>query len=342
MRLSTGFHKYDDISESRERVSTTCGSGWVNGDATQSEKLTPATAGGTDMLARFPICHRTYEILYLDKSPEIPKKLHMTRVRFTILLLLLVSVPLTVTAQNLNEDLLAATRKSDLAKVKALLDQGADVNAKSNYGATPLFFACDRGNVEIVKLLLERGADVNVKDTFYAATPLGWALGKTNPEVIRLLIEKGAKETQQALTFAINGGHVAVAKAALDAGRFDPEALNRALRSALGKNNQEIVALLKAAGAKELPVFNVPPEVLKGYEGTYRSPAVVMVFAVKDGKLIATVNSADNTMVALSQHTFEIDGAGGVTVVFTLEGEKVTGLNLTTPGGKFALTKEVK
>ena len=266
----------------------------------------------------------------------------MTRVRFALLLLIVVSIPLMVAAQNLNEDLLAATRKSDLAKVKALLDQGADVNAKSNYGATPLFFACDRGNVEIVRLLLERGADVNAKDTFYGATPLGWALSKTNPEVIRLLVEKGAKETQQALTFAINGGHAAVAKAALDAGRFDQDTLNRALRTALGKKNQEIVGLLKAAGAKELPVFNVPPEVMKSYVGTYKSPAVVMSFTVKDGNLVATVNNSDNATVALSQHTFEIDGSGGVTIVFTLEGEKVTGLNLTTPGGKFALTKEVK
>ena len=266
----------------------------------------------------------------------------MTRVRFTLLLLIVVSVPRLVAAQNLNEDLLAATRKSDFAKVKALLDQGADVNAKSNYGATPLFFASDRGNVEIVKLLLERGADVNVKDTFYGATPLGWALGKSNPEIIRLLVEKGAKETVQALAFAVNGGHVAVAKAALDAGRFDQATLNRTLRSALSKNNQEIAGLLKAAGAKELPAFDVAPEVMKSYEGTYRNPAVLMVFTVKDGKLIARVNNADNTMFALSPHTFETDGPGGITVVFTLEGEKVTGLNLTTLAGKYVLTKEVK
>ena len=41
------------------------------------------------------------------------------------------------------EDLLAAVRKSDAERVKALA-QGADVNAKSPYGATGLFFAADR------------------------------------------------------------------------------------------------------------------------------------------------------------------------------------------------------
>src|SRR5580700_4833259 len=64
-------------------------------------------------------------------------------------------------ADDLTDDLLAATRKGDLAQVKALLDKGASVNSKSPYGQTPLFFACDRGYVDIVKLLLDRGAEVN-------------------------------------------------------------------------------------------------------------------------------------------------------------------------------------
>ena len=81
-------------------------------------------------------------------------------------------------AQNLNDDLLAAARKSDVEAVKGLLAKGADPNAKSPYGATPLFFACDRGNLEIVKILIERGADVNVKDTFYNSTAVTWAVSK--------------------------------------------------------------------------------------------------------------------------------------------------------------------
>ena len=79
-------------------------------------------------------------------------------------------------ADDHTDDLLAATRKGDLAKVKALLDQGASVNSKSAYGQTPLFFACDRGYVDIAKLLIDRGADVNVEDTFYHANALSWAV----------------------------------------------------------------------------------------------------------------------------------------------------------------------
>jgi len=67
------------------------------------------------------------------------------------------------------EDLLAAVRKGDASRVKVLLEQGADVNAKSPYGATALFFAADRGNMEIIRILIDHGADVKVKDTFYGA-----------------------------------------------------------------------------------------------------------------------------------------------------------------------------
>src|SRR5690242_1443895 len=88
-------------------------------------------------------------------------------------LIVVIAAPLF--SDELGDQLLAAVRKSDVAGVRALLAKGADVNAKSPYGATPLFFACDRGNLEIVKLLLDRGAEVNVQDTFYNSTALSWA-----------------------------------------------------------------------------------------------------------------------------------------------------------------------
>src|SRR5580698_7978615 len=99
----------------------------------------------------------------------------MTLLRCLTLAVLVVSF---LRADDLTDDLLAATRKGDLAQVKALLDKGASVNSKSAYGQTPLFFACDRGYTEIVKLLIDRGADVNVEDTFYHASALSWAIEK--------------------------------------------------------------------------------------------------------------------------------------------------------------------
>lgn len=122
----------------------------------------------------------------------------------------------------------AAVRKGDAAAVKKLLDQGVDVNTKYRYNATALSFACDRGHVEVVKLLLERGADLNAEDTFYHATPLTWAIQPATGrkpehlEVVRLLLAKGGIPAAQ---------------------------LTNALEAATRTKQDDVVALLKAAGA---------------------------------------------------------------------------------------------
>ena len=66
-----------------------------------------------------------------------------------LLAALILSTTIPLLADDLGDDLLAATRKGDIAQVKALLDKGASVNAKTRYNQTPLFFACDRGHLEI-------------------------------------------------------------------------------------------------------------------------------------------------------------------------------------------------
>ena len=48
--------------------------------------------------------------------------------------------------QELNDQLYEAVRKGDVAAVTAVLDKGADVNAKFRYGTTALFKAAERGN----------------------------------------------------------------------------------------------------------------------------------------------------------------------------------------------------
>src|SRR5712672_1334645 len=99
----------------------------------------------------------------------------MTLLRILTLAVVVISLS---RADDLTDDLMTATRKGDLAQVKALLEKGVSVNAKSSYGQTHLFVAGDRGNMEIVKLLIERGADVNVEDTFYHANARSWAAQK--------------------------------------------------------------------------------------------------------------------------------------------------------------------
>lgn len=58
-----------------------------------------------------------------------------------------------------NEALMEATRKGDLAQVQDLLEKGADVNTRDEYGWTPLTLAAEKGHLEIVKLLITHGAN---------------------------------------------------------------------------------------------------------------------------------------------------------------------------------------
>lgn len=86
---------------------------------------------------------------------------------------------------------------NDAARLKELLDSGADVNALSPVGLTPLMFASQTGNAEMVKLLLAAGADVNAKiivnGTETEQTALQFATDAEFEEIVRLLKEAGAK-----------------------------------------------------------------------------------------------------------------------------------------------------
>ena len=50
----------------------------------------------------------------------------------------------------------------DLARVKALVEQGANVDAKDELGWTPLYWAACLGRTEVAKFLVANGASVQV------------------------------------------------------------------------------------------------------------------------------------------------------------------------------------
>lgn len=246
----------------------------------------------------------------------------------------------TAFAQSLNEDLLAAARKSDAPAVKALLAKGADVNAKSPYGATPLFFACDRGSAEVVKILLDAGADVNIKDTFYKSTPMTWAIQHDHAEVVKLLVAKTPSTKESATAQAVMQGQLKTVNVLLALGGHKPESLNLWLTMAEKNDYKEVMEALKAAGAKPQPKseFKVDPAQLKRYEGTFKNEQVELSFRVKDGKLLGTSNGFDFNMTPKAEHTFEPEGQPS-TVVFKLEGEKVTALTVKGAGGELTIKK---
>ena len=113
-------------------------------------------------------------------------------------------------------DLLEASQKQDIAKVKALLAAGVDVNSTNDYNATALFFACDRGNKELVKILLEAGASPNFKDRFYQATPITWAMQKGNDELVVMLLKAGVDDADSQMMGAVQRSNLAYVEALLE------------------------------------------------------------------------------------------------------------------------------
>jgi len=87
---------------------------------------------------------------------------------------------------------------SDIDRVRKLLDEGADPNAKDTYGNVPLLYAASR-SLEIVELLVDKGADPDIK-SFAGGTPIKSCIlagasvihRKMHADILRFLIGKGA------------------------------------------------------------------------------------------------------------------------------------------------------
>ncbi len=234
-----------------------------------------------------------------------------------------------VWAQDLGEQLFAAARKGDAAAVKTLLDKGVAVNAKARYDRTALSFAAHRGHLEVVRLLLDRGADPNIKDTFYGSSALALAASERHLPVVQALIDKGAAGGEELLMNGVAGGRAELVKTVLDKGGVSAETLSAALVIATRSKRDEIVEMLKAAGATPPPPadFPVEVEILKQYEGLYRSDrGLEITVAVKDGKLVGDqMGRSLGELGGISNTTFRLANNPEEVVTFVVEGGKVTG-----------------
>lgn len=77
--------------------------------------------------------------------------------------------------------------------VSALLDRGANVNARDNEGSTPLMFACT-SDPAIAMMMLEHNADPRPASDD-GVTALHIAAGSQSPNVIRHMLARGATQT---------------------------------------------------------------------------------------------------------------------------------------------------
>ncbi len=244
-----------------------------------------------------------------------------------LLLFALLLIPVATPAQNpkqeLNDQFFEAVRKGDVPAVAALLDKGVDVNAKFRYGTTALFKAAERGHTEVVKLLLARGADVTVKDTFYNTTAMSWALDNKHIEVIRALLEKDTASVNDVLMTGAREGNVELVRVAIEKGGLKPEMLTAATGD---EKKTEVLDMLKKAGA--VPPPEIDAATLQSYVGKYKAdPGPELSITLKDGKLFAAPpGQSPIALMALDKLTFKPTAFDGITLKFTIEGGKTTGM----------------
>jgi uncharacterized protein len=166
-----------------------------------------------------------------------------------------------------------AARGGDLDKVRALIDEGAAIDAQSERGETPLILAVLEGHAAVAELLITNGADVMARNE-RGLTPLHAAAYSGSAEMAQLLLDHGAALEDRTnvsggtpLIVAAEENHVAVAELLIARGAdlsipdrdgFTP------LTQAWAKNRTEMVRLLKRHGATCQPV-----EIL-GSEDYYR------------------------------------------------------------------------
>jgi ankyrin repeat protein/outer membrane lipoprotein-sorting protein len=111
----------------------------------------------------------------------------------------------------------------DMARVRSLVETGADVNAHGEGGMTPLHEAAVTARPEMVELLLQHGADPNSRRDS-GATPLMEATQNLNMRVARLLLDGGAdvnaatKKGTTTLHFAAAHGQLALIELLLQHG----------------------------------------------------------------------------------------------------------------------------
>jgi hypothetical protein len=80
------------------------------------------------------------------------------KISMMALLIAVVLLRVTVAIAGINENLVEAAKRGDLPEVKRLLAEGAEANAKDQYGKTALARASMKGHWEVQDMLLKAGA----------------------------------------------------------------------------------------------------------------------------------------------------------------------------------------
>jgi ankyrin repeat protein len=152
-----------------------------------------------------------------------------------------------------------AAMRGDLAAVRALLRDGADVNAAHGDGMTALHWAAERGEPEIAEVLLYAGANLDAVTRIGHYTPLHLAGKAGSAPLIEMLLAAGGEVDQRtttgvtALHLAAASGSAAAVGLLLDRGAEidarEPAWGQTPLIFAAARDRGEVIRVLLARGA---------------------------------------------------------------------------------------------
>lgn len=158
-----------------------------------------------------------------------------------------------IAADTKREALWAAVRAGDLKAIQKTIDDGANVNARNEYGVTAMWIATSKEQHDVIELLVKKGADVNAMDDIWYMTPLGNAVTYKDPKTAVMLIKAGAKDTDDAFLTAVTASNLKMAKAIQSNAKIGQETLDASLFQAKNSSKKELVDWLVSLGAKPIP-----------------------------------------------------------------------------------------
>jgi ankyrin repeat protein len=87
-----------------------------------------------------------------------------------------------------------AAREGEFAAAKALLESGAEIDARDRYGQTALMIAAHHGHQALVELLIESGANLDVTGK-YGLSALMLSVISGHGAIAEKLVRAGANRT---------------------------------------------------------------------------------------------------------------------------------------------------
>jgi len=143
---------------------------------------------------------------YVAKTPLQ----HALQNKYDPLILLLLEKGADVNTRNSNNDTVLHMAISNLKNtdqvensnsnpkkiIQELLAKNVNVNEADASGLTPLYKACEKGELEVIKWIVEKKGDLNAFGR-YGRPPLLAAVSQGNLEIVRFLFEKGVNPKPQ-------------------------------------------------------------------------------------------------------------------------------------------------